>query len=292
MGEIRIDLHTHSSASDGTDAPELMAQLARDAGLAALGLADHDTVAGWEAASVGAKAAGVTLVRGIEMTAHMLVDPAEHPDAERRVSVHMLGYLFDPSEPQMAAHMAAMCTAREDRAREIVDRLAVDFPISWELVQEYREPGAPVGRPHIADALVALGVGENRSAIFAKVLASTSQYYVPNKSALATDAVQWIRAAGGKAVLAHPKANARGNYLPDSAIRDLAEAGLFGLEVEHRDNTLSERPALAALAKELRLARFGASDYHGTGKPNRMGENLTSPEVLDLLAAGAFLPLI
>ena len=289
---MRIDLHTHSSASDGTDAPAQMPRLAQAAGLQVLGLTVHDTVAGWDAAASSARKVGVTLVRGIEMTTVFPVDPQQHPNGRSRVSVHLLGYLFDPEAPQMRAHMEAMQNGREQRAREMVDRLAVDFPITWEMVQEHRDPGAPLGRPHIADTLVALGVAEKRSDIFATVLSSHSPYYVPNRSPLTTDAIAWVRAAGGKAVVAHPKGLARGNYLPDSAIRELAAAGLFGLEVNHRDNPEAERPALAALAQELGLAQFGASDYHGEGKPNRLGEYTTSEQVLAALRAGAYLDFV
>ncbi|MCI5826349.1 MAG: PHP domain-containing protein [Arcanobacterium sp.] len=289
---MKIDLHTHSSASDGTDAPEQLPQLAHVAGLDVVALTDHDTVAGWELAARAAPAAGVALVRGIEITTHCLVDPAEHPAGKNQVSVHILGYLFDPSHPLIASHIARMASARDDRAREIVARLAVDYPINWETVQNFRDPAAPIGRPHIADALVAAGIVADRSAAFRTILSTNSPYYVPNHSPLAADAVQWIVQAGGKAVLAHPKARARGNYLPDAAFGPLRDAGLFGVEVNHRDNPPAERAALARLAAALGLREFGSSDYHGTGKPNRLGENVTHPEVYEELLAGTFMCLV
>lgn len=287
-----IDLHTHSNASDGTDDPAAMPRLARAAGVDILGLTDHDTVAGWAAAGGAAPAAGVTLVRGMEFTTHFPVDPRRHPAGKSRVSVHLLGYLFNPAHPAIVTHIASMSHAREERAREIVDRLARDFPITWKIVQAHREPDAPIGRPHIADALVSVGVAANRSAVFRDILSSDSPYYVPMRSPHTTDAVRWIVAAGGKAVLAHPKALARGNFLDDAAIREIAAAGLFGIEVNHRDNPPELRPALADLARELDLAQFGASDYHGDGKPNRMGENYTSRAVYEQLRADNYLPVI
>lgn len=289
---MKIDLHTHSNASDGTDDPAAMPELARAAGLDVFALTDHDTVAGWAASEITASQTKITLVRGMEITSHYRVDPAEHPHGKDRVSVHMLGYLFNPDHPDIRGHIAAMKTSREDRAKEIVERVSRDYPISWEDVQRQCEPGAPVGRPHIADALVAAGVAADRSAVFRTILSSDSPYYVPTVSPLATTAVQWIVAAGGKAVVAHPKARSRGNYLPDAAFGQLRDAGLFGVEVYHRDNSESERGPLEKLAQSLGLRIFGSSDYHGTGKPNRMGENLTSPQVYRELIEGAFLPVI
>ena len=286
---MRIDLHTHSHASDGTDSPAMLVGLAAQAGLDIVGLTDHDTVEGWSEAEQAVPDAGIILIRGMEMTAHMDVDPAEHPRGRSRVSVHMLGYLFNPRHQALVNHIQAMHDTREERAREMVALLSKDYSIHWESVQRWRQPGAPIGRPHIADALVAAGYGADRSEIFRTILHPHGKYYVPTASPSALDTVQWINAAGGKAVIAHPKANKRGNFLPDSAFDKLKEAGLFGAEVDHRDNAPEIRPALRDLLTRLALYPLGASDYHGTGKPNRLGEHTTDVHVYEALIDGAFL---
>lgn len=290
---MTIDLHTHSVESDGTDTPAAVMNAALAAGLTTVGLTDHDTVAGWDAAAAqvrringggaervdaGARCANagpkLRLVRGAEFTCR-----------EGGVSVHMLGYLFDPTHPKIADHFTRQATARIDRAKEIVERLAADLPLTWEDVLAQLKGGAAgvVGRPHIADALVAKGLVADRSAAFASYLSAASPYYVPQRSPRPVDVVGWIVDAGGAAVLAHPKAPSRGKVLEDSVICELAEAGLFGCEIWHRDNPESVRPALEELVARLKLCPFGSSDYHGTGKPNLLGENCTPSEVLSEL---------
>ena len=289
---MRIDLHAHSNASDGTDDPSDVPRLAREAGLSVIALTDHDTVAGWAAAQAVSAAAGVTLVRGMEMTAYMPVDPAQHPLGKSRTSVHMLAYLFNPERPLILNHIERMAHTRSNRAKEIVERLSRDYPISWGDVQAHKRDDAPLGRPHIADALVRLGIVPHRSAAFHSILSFSSPYYVPSPAPTAMDTVEWINTAGGKAVLAHPKARERGNFLHDTAIEEIAEAGLFGIEIAHRDNPVELRGRLADLAVRLQLRQFGSSDYHGTGKPNALGENTTDSQVYQELLEGVFLPVI
>lgn len=289
---MRIDLHSHSNASDGTDDPSDVPHLAREAGLDVIGLTDHDTVAGWSRAQAQVSAAGVSLVRGMEMTAYMPVEPARHPLGKTRVSVHVLAYLFDPQHPLIAAHIERIARVRYERAREIVDRLARDYPIRWNDVQANVKGEAPIGRPHIADALVKRGIVSDRAAAFRSILSFSSPYYVPSSSPVAMQTVEWINAAGGKAVLAHPKARSRGNFLSDSDIEKIAEAGLFGIEIAHRDNPVEIREQLADLAERLQLRQFGSSDYHGTGKPNALGENTSDSQAYRDLLKGAFLPVI
>lgn len=289
---MRIDLHTHSNASDGTDDPSDLPHLAREAGLHVIGLTDHDTVAGWSRAQAQVCTAGVALVRGMEMTAYMPADPARHPLGKTRISVHMLAYLFDPHHPLMCAHIDHMVRVRSERAREIVDRLAKDYPIRWSDVQAKVKGNAPIGRPHIADALVELGIVPDRTSAFRSILRSSSPYYVPSSSPLAMEVVEWVNAAGGKAVLAHPKARARANFLCDRDIEKITEAGLFGIEIAHRDNPVELRGQLADLAERLQLRQFGSSDYHGTGKPNALGENTSDSQVYHDLLKGVFLPVI
>ena len=278
-----IDLHTHSAISDGTQTPtELMAS-AREAGLICVGLTDHDTVAGWEEAARAVSDTGVSLVRGMEVTSH-------YNDAGARVSVHMLAYLFDPTAPALAAHRERLLASRADRARQIVERLSEDFPLSWDDV--VAGEGAVVGRPHIADALIAAGVVSSREEAFADLLHPRGKYYVPNYSPDVFDVISWINDAGGRAVFAHPMAAKRGKTVPLSALDTMAEAGLFGVEVNHRDNPPHLREALASRARALELFQFGSSDYHGAGKPNRLGENTTDSDTLAALEQGAFLEVV
>ncbi|QJC22172.1 PHP domain-containing protein [Arcanobacterium buesumense] len=278
---MKIDLHTHSTCSDGTDSPAKLIEQAHAAHVDVVGITDHDTVAGWDEASQAASQLGVKLVRGMELTATC-----------HGVRVHILGYLFDPHHRAVQEHIRTVQASRVNRARLITERLAEDFPITFDDVVAQAAPGAVLGRPHIADALVAAGVIANRSQAFARLLASSSPYYVSQYAPTAREVVEFIGVAGGKTVWAHPRAMARGKVAPDSAFAELAQAGLFGIEVDHRDNPADTRPALADIVKEYGLARFGSSDYHGTGKPNELGENTTARDVYYELIDGTFAEVI
>lgn len=271
---MRIDLHTHSNASDGTDTPaQVMADAAR-AGLDVVALTDHDTTAGWDEAARSAAEVGITLVRGTEISTR-----------SRAISVHMLSYLHDPTDADLAERNEVARTAREQRARTMVELLAHDYPLTWADVVAQTVPGTVIGRPHVADALVAGGFVADRSAAFANVLTADSRYYVPHLAPNTLDVVRTILAAGGVPVFAHPGADQRGRVVPDETIAELAAAGLAGLEVAHRDNSPQQRERLTQLAKELGLFTTGSSDYHGSGKPNRLGENVTAPEVFEEIEA-------
>ena len=265
-----IDLHAHSTASDGTDAPAGVVAAATEAGLDVVALTDHDTTAGWAEATDEARRTGMTLVLGSEISARW-----------QGVSVHLLSYLQDPAHPALIAEIERTRTARLSRAREMVDLLAVDYDLTWDDVMAHTGVDATVGRPHIADALVAAGVVPDRSAAFTTMLVPSSPYYVPHYAPEARDAVVAIRASGGVPVFAHPGADQRGRTVPDAAIVQLAEAGLAGLEVHHRDHSPAQVARLTALADRLGLLVTGSSDYHGGGKPNRLGERTTDPDVLD-----------
>ena len=266
---MRIDLHTHSSASDGTEPPAGVVASAAAAGLDVVALTDHDTTAGWAEASDAAREHGIVLVPGTEVSA-----------LSRHVSVHLLSYLQDPAHPALGDLVARTREARLHRGRAIVERLSSDFPITWQDVLAQQAPGTVVGRPHVADALVALGVVPDRDAAFADVLSTRGDYYVPYYAPEAVEAVEAIRASGGVPVFAHPGADGRGRIVPDAVIAELAEAGMAGLEVHHRDHGPEQRARLTALADRLGLLVTGSSDYHGTGKRNLLGENTTTPEVL------------
>jgi predicted metal-dependent phosphoesterase TrpH len=267
---VLIDLHAHSTASDGTDAPAGVVAAAARAGLDVVALTDHDTTAGWAEATDEALRTGVTLVPGSEISARW-----------QGISVHLLSYLQDPAHPALIAEIERTRAARLSRARTMVDLLAADYDLTWDDVMAHTGADATVGRPHIADALVTAGVVPDRSAAFTTMLVPSSRYYVPHYAPDARDAVVAIRASGGVPVFAHPGADQRGRTVPDAAIAQLAEAGLAGLEVHHRDHSPAQVARLSALADRLGLLVTGSSDYHGDGKPNRLGEHTTDPDVLD-----------
>jgi 3',5'-nucleoside bisphosphate phosphatase len=269
---VRIDLHTHSSASDGTDAPGQVVADAAAAGLDVVALTDHDTTAGWAEAARAAERHGVALVRGMEVSAR-----AGH------VSVHLLSYLHDPAHPDLLIEIERTREDRVTRARRMVERIAEDYPLTWEDVLSQTEEGTTIGRPHIADALVATGHVSDRSAAFATILHPGTGYYVPHYAPGALDAVRAVRAAGGVPVFAHPGADGRGRVVSDAVIEEMAEAGLLGLEAHHRDHSPQQRARIEDVARTLGLFVTGSSDYHGAGKPNRLGENTTAPRVLETI---------
>lgn len=264
-----IDLHTHSRASDGTDSPAGVVAAAGRAGLGVVALTDHDTTAGWAEATQAATLAGVAVVLGTEVSARA-----------RGVSVHLLSYLQDPVHPALLAALERTRTARLDRARTMVELLGRDFDLTWDDVVAQTRPDTTVGRPHIADALVARGVVVDRSAAFASMLVPRSKYYVPHYAPDALDAIAAVRASGGVPVFAHPGADGRGRVVPDAVIEAMADSGLAGLEVHHRDHSPAQVARLTALATRLGLLITGSSDYHGAGKPNQIGENVTDSGVL------------
>jgi predicted metal-dependent phosphoesterase TrpH len=269
---VRIDLHTHSSASDGTERPADLVRAAAAAGLDVVALTDHDTTRGWSEAAE-ALPSGLTLVRGAEISS-----------AYDGISLHLLAYLFDPSHAELAAEMSMALDDRVPRAKAIVAKLAdAGYPVTWELVLDQLHDGATVGRPHIADTLVAAGVVADRNEAFTTLLHDDGPFFVGHYYVDAVRAVELVRAAGGVPVFAHPAAATRGTTVGDNAIRAMAAAGLVGLEVDHRDNAPADRERLRALAGELGLLVTGASDYHGSGKDNRLGEHTTDPAVLEQL---------
>jgi len=267
---VLIALHAHSTASDGTDAPAGVVTAAAAAGLDVVALTDHDTTAGWADAAAQARVSGMTVVLGSEISARW-----------DGISVHLLSYLHDPAHPALIAEIERTREARVVRARTMVALLEEDYGLTWDEVMAQTGADATVGRPHIADALVARGVVADRSAAFATMLVPSSRYYVPHYAPDAVDAVAAIRAAGGVPVFAHPGADVRGRVVPDAAVEQLAEAGLAGLEVHHRDHSPEQVHRLTALADRLDLLVTGSSDYHGAGKPNRLGERTTTADVLD-----------
>lgn len=274
----RIDLHAHSSWSDGTTGVrELFAQAAA-AGLDVLALTDHDTVAGWHELPAAAAASGVAAVPGIEVSSE---------DDSR--SVHLLALLVDPSpETALAGEMASARRSRVERARHMVELIAADHPVTWEgVLGQVAGESTVIGRPHIADALVDAGVVPDRSTAFTEILRPSGPYYVPYYAPSPLAAVRAIREAGGVSVLAHPGSVTRDDDLPLTLLESLVEAGLDGLEVDHREHDEAERARLREFARGHDLLITGGSDFHGTGKDNALAENLTAPAVFEEIAARA-----
>lgn len=264
-----IDLHTHSSVSDGTETPaELVAEAARG-GLGTIALTDHDSTAGWAEARAAVAGTGMTLVPGMELSTRIGLN-----------SVHMLAYLFDPGSPSLVRETTRLRDDRMHRAERMVERIGHDYDLTWSDVLAQASPGATLGRPHIADALVAKGYARDRSAAFAGILHWRSGYYEPHEAPSPLLGVQLIREAGGVPILAHPATRGRETNMPRTHLLELIEAGLGGVEVAHRENTEAGRATLLEVARQHDLIVTGSSDYHGEGKPNRLAENTTAPEQL------------
>jgi predicted metal-dependent phosphoesterase TrpH len=274
----RIDLHCHSTASDGTLAPAELMAAGVEAGLDVMAITDHDTTGGWAEAAAG-RPAGLALVRGAELSCRWF-------GGDRPIPLHMLAYLFDPAEPQLAAELARVRADRETRAEQIVGRLRADgVAITWPEVRDYAAGGS-VGRPHIAQALIRAGLVRTTDEAFASQWLG-ARYFVPKADMDVFDAVRLIRAAGGIPVFAHPKATSRGRIVPDRLIVDLAAAGLFGLEADHEDHSPEQREQVRALAGRLGLIVTGSSDFHGTHKTVRLGAFLTEQSAYEKIVATA-----
>ena len=277
---MRIDLHTHSSVSDGTETPAALLATAREAGLDVLALTDHDTTDGWVLAAA-ARPPGMTVVPGMELSCRWF------PEGDRPISVHLLAYLFDPEHPGLMSERTRLREERLDRGEKIAAALAAaGYPVSWERIVAASEGGV-VGRPHIARALVDAGVVKSVDSAFATLLHPRSPHYVAKRDTDVHEGIALVRAAGGVPVFAHGLATKRGRVVGDDAIRAMVDAGLMGLEVDHPDHSEEEREHLRGLARELGLIVTGSSDYHGTNKTTPIGACTTDPEQLEvLLAAG------
>ena len=276
MPDGPIDLHTHSAVSDGTETPTQLVRAAIAAGLSAVAITDHDSTAGWQEAFAAAAGTGLTVIPGMELSTNY--GPA---------SVHVLAYLFDPNNGEVVAETARIRDGRLHRAERIVQRISEDYDLTWDDVLAEASDGTTLGRPHIADALVRKGHVPNRSAAFESILHWRSGYYEKYYAPSPLEGVRMIVGAGGVPVLAHPATHGRYRTMDDSVIGQLTDAGLFGLEVGHRDNTDDGKRWLLKVAKKFGLEITGSSDYHGEGKPNRLAENSTTPEVLEKLITRA-----
>ena len=275
-----IDLHTHSTASDGTDTPEQLVAAAHRAGVDVLAITDHDTTGGWDAAAA-ALPTGMRLVRGAEFSC---VSPTGRE--ERPVSVHLLGYLFDPTHPAIVAEQSRLRDERVVRLARITEKMAADgYPVDVESVFALVPDGTSAGRPHLARALVGAGVVESVNEAFATLLHNGSPYYVPKADTPVERAIAMVRAAGGVAVFAHAFARRRGRVVEPSVIADLAAVGLGGVEVDHPDHAQEDRELLRELAAAHDLVTTGSSDYHGTNKITPVAVEHTDPEAFEALLA-------
>ena len=272
---MRIDLHAHSTMSDGTDTPAEVVAIAAAAGLDVVALTDHDTTAGW-AEAANALPAGLRLIRGAEFSC---MAPSGR---DRSVSVHLLGYLFDPASELIIAEQARLRDERRLRLRVMAQRMAADgFPVDPDVLLGELSPDAPAGRPHLARALVSAGVVDSVEEAFHRFLNTAGPYYTGRADTDVRTAVRMVRAAGGVPVLAHPAARRRGPVVAPEVIAELAPEGLAGVEVDHPDHTGEERAALRDLAGALGLLITGSSDYHGANKTVSLGQETTDPEVLE-----------
>jgi predicted metal-dependent phosphoesterase TrpH len=272
-----IDLHTHSTCSDGMDTPFVVVKKALASGITMLGVTDHDTTSGWNEAR-SAIAPQIQLVLGAEISC--LTDDG--------ISVHMLGLLFDGENAEMQSMLADSRDSRIPRMRKMVALLQeAGFDITMEDVLAASPDQATLGRPHLADALVAKRIVKDRAEAFAELLHNDSKFYVAHLSPTPVEAITTIRAAGGVSVIAHPFASRRGQTLQSESFQDLVDAGLNGIEVHHRDQSPEEQRILSQIAIEMNLAITGSSDYHGAGKVNQLGENTTDPFEFEKLESQA-----
>ena len=263
-----IDLHTHTSYSDGTDTPAQLINKALAAGISIIGLTDHDSISGWQEAT-DALRTGISLVPGAEVS-------CQTPDG---ISVHILGLLFDSNNSELMSTLEKTRENRHGRMEKIIARInEADIDITMDDVLEQLSAGATLGRPHLADALVKKGIVASRDEAFTQMLHNNSKYYVSHYSPTPETAIKLIKAAGGVSVIAHPMASHRGRTISLDTFGSIIQAGLDGIEVDHRDHSPDEKSQLIKLANESNLVMTGASDYHGNGKLNTLGEYTTRPE--------------
>lgn len=274
---MRIDLHTHSDRSDGTDTPAELVRRAHAEHVDVLALTDHDTTEGWAEAAEVAEGLGMTLVRGIEVSTRFAGQ-----------GVHLLAYLPDPTYPDLVEELDRVLEGRNNRLPGILARLRdLGIDIEAELVRRLAGDAAALGRPHVADALVERGVVGSRDEAFSRFLGPGGPAYVDRYAADLPTMIRTVTAAGGVSVIAHPWAS-RHNHdaLDEEGLSSLQETGLAGLEVDHEDHDPATRDRLRSVARNLDLLVTGSSDYHGDGKAgHELACNTTAPDQLDRLLA-------
>ena len=279
---MRIDLHTHSRAGDGTQAPGELVRAASAVDIDVVALTDHDTTAGWGEAAEAARAARVSLVPGLEISTR---------HAGR--GVHLLAYLPDPTYPPLADELTKILDGRDARLPVMLEKLrALGIDITADDVRRVAGTAAASGRPHVADALVGLGVVRDREQAFADYLSPGRPAYANRYAAPLVEMVEIVTGAGGVSVVAHPWGRHDRATLDEAALAELADRGLAGIEVDHQDHDRATRDKLLAITRNLGLVATGSSDHHGTGKRGHdLGCNTTDPgefdRLLDLAAAAA-----
>ena len=273
---MRIDLHTHSLVSDGTDTPGEVVRAAKRAGLDVVALTDHDTAVGWAEAAEVARDEDITLVPGMEISTR-----------HRERGVHLLAYLPDPTYPPLVAALDEVLEGRNARVPAICARLAEHgFPVTEEDVRRLAGRTAATGRPHVADALVQAGHVADRSEAFRRFLSPGMPGYVRRHAADLVEMLGLVTAAGGVSVIAHPWGRHDPAGLGEEELAELTRAGLAGLEVDHRDHGDADRDRLRGIARTLGLVATGSSDYHGLGKVDHgLGIHTTAPEEYERLLA-------
>jgi len=275
---VRIDLHTHSRASDGTDSPGGLVRAAAAAGLDVLAVTDHDTSDGWAEATEAAHDTGVTLIPGMEIS-------TRHGGR----GVHLLAYLPDPTYPPLAAELQRVLRGRAGRVPAMLERLhALGIEITADDVRRAADGTAASGRPHVADALVTLGVVPDRTAAFDRYLGWGKPAHVDRYAAPLEEAIRAVTGAGGVTVVAHPWGRGGLGRPDEPTLAALQQVGLLGIEVDHQDHDAAARDELRAVARNLGLVATGSSDYHGDGKVDHdLGCNTTAPEQLERLLDAA-----
>jgi predicted metal-dependent phosphoesterase TrpH len=277
-----IDLHTHTNASDGTDSPTQLIDKAINRGINILALTDHDTTRGWDEARSA-------LLNHPSQTEMKLVLGSEIScQDDNGISIHMLGLLFDPDHQPLFEVLERTRENRHSRMERIIARLnEAGIDITIDEVNAQRQGDATLGRPHLADALVARGHVASRDEAFAALLHNKSKFYINHYSPSPVETIKLIKAAGGVAIIAHPLASQRGRTISMDLFESLIAVGLDGIEVDHRDHSENEKSELLRFAIENELIVTGSSDYHGTGKLNQLAEYTTHPRQWEALEAKA-----
>ncbi|MBV7363511.1 PHP domain-containing protein [Actinomycetaceae bacterium TAE3-ERU4] len=265
----KIDLHTHSNYSDGTDSPAELIRKAKQQGLSWVALTDHDTNLSWEPARKASEEYGINLLVGTEVSTKL-----------RDISVHLLAYGYRPGE-ELDDLMATARASRIERLQQLTANISADYPLKWEDVKrQVAGKNTTLGRPHLADALVEAGYFPDRNAAFAGPLSTRAKYYVSYWAPTPVEAIKAVKAAGGFSVIAHAFSLTRHVHPHDCDIAQMVAAGLGGMEKDHRDHGPEERKHVKELCQKYGLVMTGSSDYHGAGKPNCLGENTTTPQML------------
>lgn len=285
---MKIDLHVHTDASDGTESVETVFARASELGLDVLAISDHDTTSNWGKAAEAAVANDMGFIPAIELTTRAIL-PAED-GSTIKFGVHLLAYLPNPNDEALGRSMRESVEGRVSRLQEITEKIAKDYALTWQDVLDQVQVGATLGRPAVADALIANGHFVERGEVFETIWFKGSPYYVPNRTVPETrEAIELVRAAGGVPIIAHPLARsknfgAEGDF-PEAHFEAMIEAGLAGFEVEHREVEEGSRRWLREMARKHDLITTGSSDYHGQqGKLNEIGENTTTlPNLLRII---------